>query len=164
MKAYILSVIGASLVAAVITLFTPDGKGGGIGKHVKLITSLALLAVIINPFLDFVKNLSATDFDSLKDKIIDSADPQDTYEKIFYESLSEMSASELEGELEKLISEKFGIKSENLSVNAEYSMDENTVCFKRITVILSGVAIFKDPYVIEAYVKDITGIESKCLL
>ena len=164
MKAYILSVTVASLIAAVITLLTPEGKDGGIGKHVKLLTSLAILAVIINPFLTFLKDLSVKDVDSLKDKILSSADPQDPYEKIFYESLSEMSAIDLEDELKKLISEKFGIKSENLSINAEYSVVENAVCFNRITVILSGGAIFRNPYDVEAYVKNITGIECKCLL
>ena len=164
MKAYILSVVGASLAAALIILLTPDGKGGGILKHVKLLTSLALLCVIINPFLSFVKSLSETNFDNFKDEILKDVNESDPYESILYESLSKMSADELKKELKNRISENFGIDVGNLEVNAEYTIEENTVSFKRITVILSGGAIFKNPYDIEAYVKELTGIECKCLL
>jgi len=164
MKAYILSVVGASLAAALIILLTPDGKGGGILKHVKLLTSLALLCVIINPFLSFVKSLSETNFDNFKDEILKDVNESDPYESILYESLSKMSADELEKELKNRICENFGIDGGNLEVNAEYTIEENTFSFKRITVILSGGAIFKNPYDIEAYVKELTGIECKCLL
>jgi len=164
MKAYVLSVVGASLAAALVILLSPDGKGGGIGKHIKLLTSIALLCVIVDPFLSFVSSLSDENFDRVKNDILEDLPEGDPYENIFYESLSKMSAGELERELKARISDKFAIDKEDLDVKAEYTLSENSVSFKRITVILSGGAIFKSPYDIEAYVKELTGIECKCLL
>ena len=164
MKAYILSVICVSIVAAIVILLTPDGNGGGIAKHVKLLTSLSLLAVIINPFLNFVKSLSDTSFNGLKENILENVDNSINYENILYESLSDISKETLETEIKKLISKKFEIAGEDLVVNSEYVINEGTVTFTRITVILSGGAIFKSPYDIEEYVKEISGINCKCLL
>lgn len=164
MKAYILSVVGVSLIAAMLILLTPDGKGGSLGKHIKLLTSLALLCVIIKPFLSFAKSLSDTNIDKFKDSILEGTETGGLYEGIFYESLSDMSADKLEKELKDIISKKFGIDNEDININAEYRIEENSVSFVRINVILSGGAIFKSPYEIEAYVKELTGIECKCSL
>ena len=164
MKAYILSVIGASLAAALVILLTPEGKGGGIGKHIKLLTSLALLCIITDPFLTFIGSLSESKLDGFKESLLENVSETDPYENTLYESLSKMSADTLETELKNRISKRFGIKKDDLDVNAEYEIIDGTVCFKRIVVTLSGGAIFKNPHTVEAYVKEITGIECKCLL
>ena len=163
-KTYILSVIAVSLTAAAVSIFCPNGKGGGILKHLKLLTSLALICVIISPIVSLVKSLSDSSIDKFKDNIIGSISEGGDYESIFFKSLSDTSASELEKEIKKRICEAFQIDESNIEINAEYAVENDTVSFKRITVTLSGEAIFKSPYDIEDYVRTLTGIDCKCLL
>ena len=162
MKAYILTVVWTSVIASAVLLFTPEGSGGGIGKHIKLLTSLVLLCAVTDPLLSFIKSISNNGIDVLKDEIRQSAPQADPYQNIFYEELSKMTAEDLENELKALISETFSIDREDLEVRAEYVIDGNSLSFKRIVVILSGKAIFKDPYDIEAYVREISLIECIC--
>ena len=60
MREYIFSIIGAALIAAVITLFLPDGKD--ISKYVKLLVSLAVICVIVNPFGNLSGKVELSDF------------------------------------------------------------------------------------------------------
>ena len=59
MKVYIISVVAVSLVASALILLAPEGKGGGISKHLRLLTSLCILAVISEPLISFSKNIVA---------------------------------------------------------------------------------------------------------
>ena len=53
MKAYILSIAGAVLLSAVVTIVLPDGK---MGKFVKGGLKLVVLVVLISPFVNFFTN------------------------------------------------------------------------------------------------------------
>lgn len=163
MKAYILSLTGAALIAAAVTVLAPDGKGGGISKHIRLLTALALLCVITAPAVKFVGSLFSYDLPGLTE-IADSADGYTAQERLFYESLSAMSCQSLENELKTLIMSRFNIREGDVTVRAEYATGEGTVEVNRIVVTLSGTAVFRSPYEIEEYIETLAGVDCDCVL
>lgn len=162
MKIYILSIVGAALLCAVVTSLSPDGKNGGIVKHVRLLAALALLCVIVGPALSFVKTLVNADFNSYIS--VPTDDLYSSSEKLFAEKLSEMNAAGLENEIEKCLASEFDINVNDMSVRAEYEASGDGVRFTRILVTLSGKAMFQNPHKIEDYVKTVTGLPCDCVL
>ena len=57
MKAYLLTLVSAALVAALVNILTPSGERGGIAAHQRLITSLFLVCVLIAPLEGAIKAL-----------------------------------------------------------------------------------------------------------
>ncbi len=57
MKDYLLTLIAASLVAVLVGILSPDGERGGIAKHMKLLTSLFLVCVLISPLQSGIEGL-----------------------------------------------------------------------------------------------------------
>ena len=45
MKTYLLSLLTASLIAAMVGILAPEGERGGLAKHLRLLTSLFLVCV-----------------------------------------------------------------------------------------------------------------------
>lgn len=162
MKAYIISIIGAALVSVGINALTPDGKNGGLSKHTRFLCALVLLCVLIAPFLNFIKGLTEQDPSSIYDGFLTDAVPD--AEVIFKDKLSSYSASLLESKLSELISDHFSIDEDLITVRAEYVTEEESLRFTRIVVILSGGAIFENPYRIEKYVTEQTSLPCDCVI
>jgi hypothetical protein len=57
MKEYIISLITAALLASLIGLLSPQGEGGGLSRHLRLLTSLFLLCVLLSPAVDLLLSL-----------------------------------------------------------------------------------------------------------
>ena len=49
MNTYILSLLAASLAAAVVELITPKGEGGRLVSHVRMVAGLFLLVALLAP-------------------------------------------------------------------------------------------------------------------
>ena len=77
MTEYIFSIIGASVICAVIILFLPDGE---LSKYVRLLASLALLCTIALPAMDFFRADSLNGFfDSLTEGVENSSLAEEKY-------------------------------------------------------------------------------------
>lgn len=162
MKAYILTIVGVTLISSAVIILTP--KSGGILKHIKFLTSVALVCVLSEPIFALVLGLSSNGIDSFLSEIGSLTEIDDNYESIFYENLSKFSADELQSELKKQVCVKFGIEEKNINVLAEYSSSGDGVNFNRILITLSGSAILKDPREIESYVKNLTNLHCDCVI
>lgn len=57
MKGYVLSIAGAILISAVISIIAPGGK---MGKFVKGMTRLFIVVVLVTPFIRFAKDPQAS--------------------------------------------------------------------------------------------------------
>ncbi len=158
MRSYIITLTALSFLASIIAALVPDGQRGGLKRHTKLLCSLVLICVMIGPIISFVESLSEVKFDFLPD--IEEGDSQE----LFVESISKMSAAQLENELTVLLEARFDINKGELKVRVEYTTDGETMTVTRTVVTLSGTAIFKSPYEIEDYVKRLTNVECDCVL
>lgn len=165
MKEYVLSVVITAAFAGGIIAFTPSGRNGGMEKHMKLLTALALICVTVSPLISFLTSLK--DF-RLSDISVDSFANTEKIEadRVFSESLAEYSCRELETQLESILCREFSVDKRDIAVTCEYGFmnDGLSVELKRTVVCLYGIAIFKDPYGIEARVSELTGVYCDCIV
>ena len=157
MKAYLLSLVSAALVAALVNILTPNGERGGIAAHQKLITSLFLVCVLIAPAESAIKAIrSLADGDLSELLPIDSPSQKD-YEEQMNDALNASSERYFTQMLTQTVCEAFAIPTDEIRCTVSWDKTENTPT--RVTVILSGASIWKDPHAIARFVKELLGCE-----
>lgn len=161
MKIYIISIVAVSLFASALILLAPEGKNGGISKHLRLLTSLCILAIISEPLISFSKNILSSNAKDMTHLLTDGLTETDS-ESVFFESISDYSASQLDRQLTRLICEKFSFDDSDVSVTSSYVSTDEGISFSSVTVRLSGLAIFKDPRDVEGFVTALTGLPCRC--
>ena len=57
MKAYVISVIIVGVIGSIIALISPEGEGGGLGKHTRLAVGLCVILVCIAPLGSLLRGL-----------------------------------------------------------------------------------------------------------
>lgn len=159
MREYVYSIVSLSSAVGVILMLAPDGVRQGLKKHIKFISALCLVCVLINPVSEFLYT-----FDDLLHsdhlEFIGGVNEGELYEKYdeIYQSYLEGSYGEnIGGAVKDALSEKYGIKKENCRVLTEfYDNDRDGIREpKKITVVLSGLDRFRDPEMIKRFLSDI---------
>ena len=140
MGTYLITLITASLVAAVVGILTPDGERGGIAKHMQLLISLALLCMMIAPVKDAIAALT-----ELAGGEWVAPELGETQEEDYREKMEEAMQNASGSYLAELLTDALAT--------------DGAVQPSRVTVILSGRAIWVDPAPIERYVSDLLGCE-----
>ncbi|MBQ9760208.1 MAG: stage III sporulation protein AF [Clostridia bacterium] len=155
MTTYIISLLSASLAITLLTVIAPES---GIGKHVRLITALFLICVIIAPIgglLGGLRDLANGSFTLPELTPPQSEDAEEELQKV----LDHASKDYFLQSLEQMIVSKLGVKQGDIRCTAIWNdTDEGTVP-TRITVLLSGSAIWKDPEMIEFFVSDLLSCD-----
>ncbi len=160
MKDYLLTLIAAALVAALVGILSPDGERGGIAKHLKLLTSLFLICVLISPLHSVLTglkdlangNLSLPNFD---------VGTEDDYRQQMDAALDGATESYVSDMLTQTLESQFSITTGDVSCRVEWAREGETLKPTRVTVILSGKAIWKDPKPIEDFVSELLGCECR---
>lgn len=98
MKAYILSVAGIVLVAAVVTMICPGGKMGG---FVKGATRLFVLVVMVSPLVGWVKTGEL----SLETGTV-------AQDEAYFQACAELLRSRDEAEIAAFLLEEYGVSAE----------------------------------------------------
>ena len=57
MKSYILTLLSASLAASVVELLAPNGEGGRLASHIRMIAGLFLLVALLTPLREGIRLL-----------------------------------------------------------------------------------------------------------
>ena len=155
MKAYLLTLVSAAMVAALVNILTPSGERGGIAAHQRLITSLFLVCVLIAPLEGAVKVLQGLgdgDFTGLLQ--VDPPDRSDFDEQL-NEALDSSSERYFTQMLTQTVSEAFAIPLDEIRCTVSWEETEHAPA--RVTVILSGRSIWKDPHAIASFVTELLG-------
>ena len=126
-------------------------------KYIRFIASLFLICVLVAPL---PRVLSAiTEPDGLPDLIggnpSDSSDYQDRME----EALEQASGAYFAEMLTQLIEERFSIPEGSVRCTVKWTDGGDRLTPERVTVILSGNAIWKNPSEIETFVSSLIGCE-----
>ena len=157
MKAYLLSLIIAALVAALVGILAPSGERGGLAAHQRLITSLFLICVLIAPaenVLNVIQSLTTGDLSMIGlEEVPDKKD----YQEQMNDALSASSERYFTQMLTQTICEAFSIPTHEINCSVSWNKSEGKPT--RVTVILSGTSIWKDPHAIEAFVTELLGCE-----
>ena len=158
MKDYLLTLIAAALIAALVGILSPDGERGGIAKHLKLLTALFLICVLISPLCGIL-----TDLKSLMDGTLSipnlTPDTEDDYRQQMDAALDAATESYFTDMLTQTLESQFSIAKGDIDCRVDWTRDGDQITPRRVTVILSGKAIWKDPKPIEEFVSELLGCE-----
>ena len=152
MKTYLLSLFGASITVILAEIIVPERAS----KFFRLVTSLFLVCVLIAPLPRAVKAIQA-----LTDELLTRAEEDPllgSYDSEMQDALDGASRTYFVQMLTATVSERFGIKSGELTCSVTWD-GEDELCVKRVTLILSGSAIWKDPAPMEEFVSGLLGCE-----
>lgn len=147
------------MIVGVIGAVVPDGSGDGLKKYVSFIGALCVLCVLISPLggvVDFVGRLGDGGFDGFFDSLSDKG----KYEQRYSDYLMSLGRDNISEGVRSLLSEKFGIPSDECRVSVKTREHDGTLAVESVTVILSGRSLFCDPYEIEEYISGL--LNCKC--
>ncbi len=149
MKSYLLSLLAASLTVALVGILAPSKSQ----KYIRFLSSLFLICVLIAPLPQLLTSIKEDGIPGLSG---DPSDPSD-YANQMEEALNQASGAYFADMLTKLIEERFSISEGLVRCSVKWNTDADRMVPERVTVILSGSAIWKNPSEIEAFVTSLLG-------
>jgi hypothetical protein len=158
MREYLMNVIGAALIAGVISVIVPTGSGEGLKKYVTLIGSLCVLCVLISPvteLLGAMTDLSDGGFSEWYEGT------EEEYGGKYNEFLMSVGKDNVEDGITALLYEQYGIPEDECSVSAVVEEKDGELVIVRVDIILTGKSVLKDPYAIEKYISGLLDCECK---
>lgn len=157
MNQYILTLLMASLAAALVELLAPRGDGGRIAGHVRMIAGLFLLVSLLTPLQKGIAYIQNVADGSFHDEMLSTYVPDHTaedYEAAFGATLSSVGQKEIETWVKTALADRFSIASEQATVEAVCRSDGQTLAISEIRIGLSGSASLTDPHPIESYITE----------
>jgi len=152
-KVYILSIFATAILITVVDILAPSG--GGLSKHLRLVSSLVLVCVLISPTVSLAQKLQ--DFANGDWNFEIEGDVEDHYSEELQNALDGASLEYFAGMLEQTLCEEVAIAEDELRVQIEWIGDGENLRPQKVTVVLSGKAIWKNPAQIEEYVTSLLG-------
>ncbi len=155
MGTYIISLLSAALAIAIIGNLTPEG---GISKHIRLLSSLFLICVLIAPASKMIEALRAIANGSFELDRFEESSESDIRDQM-QAGLDESSKKYFLDSLTQMLEVEFSIEQGDIRCKATWAERDKEIVPERITVLLSGSAIWKDPIKIETFVTELLGCE-----
>ena len=149
-KVYLLSIFATALLITVVDILAPTG---GLSKHLKFVSALVFICILISPTVSLAQRLQ--DFANGNWELDIEGDIEDHYSSGLQDALDEASKEYFEEMLKLTLCEEFAIVEDDLRVRVEWSSDGDSLRPKKVTLILSGKAIWKNPAKIEEYVSSL---------
>ena len=166
LSGYIFSIACLSAAIGIACAAAPEGIGGGLKKHLRLVCALCFLCVLIGPLTEIIDNVKSS-FEALEEGVDDESDEiREKYESIYEEYLEGGYGDNVERAVKDLLSTRFGMPEEECRAEIEFA-DKNGDGVKevtKITVILSGRSIFRDPAEIKSCVSECFDCECLCAI
>lgn len=156
-KTYLLSIFATALLITVVDILAPSSAGSGLSKHLKLVLSFVFVCVLISPTVSFAEHL--LEFANGNWEFVVEEDVKNHYATELQNTLDNASKDYFEGMLTQTLCAEFGIAEEDLRTRVEWSGDGENLRPQKVTVILSGKAIWKDTGKIEAFVTSLLGCD-----
>ena len=147
-KTYLLSIFATALFITVVDILAPSGSG--LSKYLKLTSSLVLVCILIAPTVSWAQRLKEIANGDWSFSI--EGEIEDSYSSELQNALDNASFAYFEGMLKQTLCQEFTIAEDDLRLRVDWDGSGENVRPKKVTVILSGKAIWKDPAKIEGYV------------
>ena len=156
-KAYIISIFATALLITVVDILAPTGANNGLSRHLKLISSLVFVCLLISPTVSLAERLG--EFAKGNWEFGIEGEIEDHYSEELQNALDNASQQYFEGMLTKTLCEEFQIAEDDLRVRVEWEGEGEHLRPQKVTVILSGKAIWKNPAKIEEYVSSLLNCD-----
>lgn len=166
---YIYSIVCIAAAGGIVCIAAPEGVQSGIKKHLKLVCALCLLSVMIAPVSKFINNVRDF-FESDGSDIFGEAGGEDelrgTYESIYNKYLEGGYSDNVGAAVKDILYERLGIAKESCQINVEFADKDGdgTREPSKITVILTGSEIFRDPDPIKSLVSEVFECDCECAI
>ena len=163
MREYIYVIVVLSAAVGIILVLSPEGRGQGLKKHIRLISSICLLCVLIEPAAELIAALRDAGGSIVGEINKNEVGLHERYESIYEQYLDGRYGENIGQAVKDALYEKFGIKNENCRVSTEfhYSEKDGVRVPRRIVVVLSGSARLKDPISVKDFVSELFGCEAE---
>ena len=148
--------LAASLVSTLVSLLSPDGERGGVAKHTRLLTSLFLVCVMIAPLRGAISALQNWQSGDLTLPWLENVEEND-YQEDMQEALDTASRDYFTKMLTQTLEQKFLMDVGDVRCAVHWSDGGSSP--EKVTVILSGSAIWKNPKEIQSFVTSLLSCE-----
>ena len=155
MREYAISFIMVSLLCAVVSVLSPEGK---MKKSVSFSLSLVLICVLIFPLFG-----ALGDIENISQDFFGEIDISDSGEIVNSDFERETEVAICDG-LVNALSDKFGISKDNIKVDCGIRIIGSDLIFENVEITLFGRAVFSDINKIEDYIEDSLGCECEVYL
>ena len=156
MKTYLITLITAAFAVTLVGMLAPSGEGGGIAKHLKLLTSLFLVCVLISPLTSAMEGIKAL-MDGNFELFPSENEGVPDYQEEMQDALNGASKQYFTEMLTQTLEQRLVIDTGDVRCAVEWNTTDGDARPTHVTVILSGQAIWKSPREIEALVKELLG-------
>lgn len=153
MSTYILSLLSASLAAAVVELLSPKGEGGRLTAHIRMVAGLFLLVALLNPLKEGIELLREAvdgDLTARLEAMLPENIPAD-YEAVFGDTLTAVSRDEAEAFVVSALETEFGIPPSGCTVSVSCAYEDGVLTVTEARIALRGKYMTHDPHPIEVY-------------
>ena len=157
MQSYLISLITAALIAALVGILAPEGERGGLGKHLKLIASLFLICILIVPLKGFTNTLQELIDGNWAISLPNGELSKDELQSDAEKALDEASEQYFADALGNALCTQFALSASDVRCTVNWERIDGESRPVRVTVFLSGRAIWQDTHAIEAYVNGLLG-------
>lgn len=141
MRGAILSLFAVCLSAALLDLLAPGDGNRGLRRGLHLLTALAVLLLLLQPFLVFLRDAPES-----AAALTQNEAERDEFEAIFSETVHVTAAARLRQGLYDLLRTDYGIAKEDARVVLSF---DGTGALSRVQIFLSGRALLRDPDALE---------------
>ncbi len=154
---YVYSIVSFSFAAGLILILIPSGTKQGLKKHVKLISALCLVCILIEPLSNLIESIDEVLSGDLLTHEDNAGELYERYEQIYQSYLDGSYGDNIGQAVKDALFEKFGIQKKNCRVLTEFHDNNGDGVRepKRITVVLSGEDRFRDPETVKAFLSSL---------
>lgn len=158
MRNYIIGIICLAIVFGVFETILP--KGNRTVVFLKLLISLCILVVMVNPIMQVVEYLSGSFSEDMSGVILGDGGTRAEYEKAFELELEGAVRAEVCRLVKGELAERFGADGDSCDVGVLLSEGAERV--EKLIITLKGRDIFRNPYNIEEYFSEL--LECECIV
>ena len=153
MQTYLLSLLGGALAAALVGILAPEGAS----RHIRLVSSLFLICVLVAPLPKAIGSVSSW-FEELEEAADAGESGGGDYAAQLEAAMESASRSYFAQSLTQMLEQRFSIPTGEIRCTVRWQQGEE-LRPERVTLVLSGSAIWKNPAEMEKFVTGLLGCE-----
>ena len=151
MQTYLLSLLGGALAAALVGILAPEGAS----RHIRLVSSLFLICVLVAPLPKAIGSVSSW-FEELEEAADAGESGGGDYAAQLEAAMESASRSYFAQSLTQMLEQRFSIPAGEIRCTVRWQQGEE-LRPERVTLVLSGSAIWKNPAEMKKFVTGLLG-------
>ena len=140
MREFVMLLLIMGMVSAIVTILTPEGERGGIGKLVRFVAGACLIAVCISPMISFIERLAHFEFS----EILPSESIDIEYESVLENGYLYAEMENTREGIKRILGERFDIDPSEVEVSLNFTViffAESSIVARSLANIQKGDAI-----------------------